>query len=249
MREAIDQSSDMIEIQTLKPIFDVQKNWSSLPDENQFLIEKTHSREGCHVFFFPFEGRYVHEGMSALIAHRIARMTPITFSIAMNDYGFELLSDQDIPVESALKKGLLSPENLVSDIMDSLNSTELAKRRFRDISRISGLVFQGFPGQEIKSRHLQMSSGLFFDVFSEYEPEHLLLQQAYDEVLFFQLDEIRLRKAFAKIQNQEVLFNKTERFSPYAFPIMVDRLREKMSSEKLIDRVKKMQVQLERHIQ
>lgn len=239
----------MIEIQTLKPIFDVQKNWSSLPDENQFLIEKTHSREGCHVFFFPFEGRYVHEGMSALIAHRIARMTPITFSIAMNDYGFELLSDQDIPVESALKKGLLSPENLVSDIMDSLNSTELAKRRFRDISRISGLVFQGFPGQEIKSRHLQMSSGLFFDVFSEYEPEHLLLQQAYDEVLFFQLDEIRLRKAFAKIQNQEVLFNKTERFSPYAFPIMVDRLREKMSSEKLIDRVKKMQVQLERHIQ
>jgi ATP-dependent Lhr-like helicase len=185
--------------------------------------------------------------MSALVAHRISKITPITFSIAMNDYGFELLSDQDIPIETALEQNIFSSENLIEDITKSLNNTELAKRKFRDISQIAGLVFQGFPGEQRKSKHLQMSSGLFFDVFQQYEPDNLLLQQAYDEVLFFQLDEIRLRKVLKKIEQQEVLLNYPERFSPFAFPIMVDRLREKLSSEKLIDRVKKMQLQLEKH--
>ncbi len=248
MHEAHSGIFEDIELKTIRPIIDVQEDWSILPDENQFLIEKSFSREGCHVFFFPFEGRSVHEGMSSLIAYRISRMIPITFSIAMNDYGFELLSDQDIPIEEALEQDLLSPENLIEDIMSSLNDTEMAKRRFREICQIAGLVFQGFPGDPRKSKHLQMSSSLFFDVFMEYEPEHLLLQQAYDEVLFFQLDEIRLRKALKRIEQQEVVLNQTERFTPYAFPIMVDRLREKLSSEKLIDRIRKMQMQLEKHV-
>lgn len=186
--------------------------------------------------------------MSALLAQRISKMTPITFSIAMNDYGFELLSDQDIPIEEALENNVLSPDNLVEDIRASLNNSEMAKRRFWGISQVAGLVFHGFPGEQRKSRHLRMNTSLLFDVFSEYEPHHLLIQQAYDEVMFFQLDEIRLRKALMKIQNQEIVMNHTERFTPYAFPIMVDRLREKLSSEKLIDRIKKMQLQLEKHV-
>lgn len=248
MQEAIEGDTGMIELETISPILDIQKDWSILPGENQFLIEKSYSREGCHVFFFPFEGRYVHEGMSSLIAHRISKMTPITFSIAMNDYGFELLSDQDIPIEEALKNDVLSPDHLIKDIQTSLNNSELAKRRFWEICQVAGLVFHGFPGEQRKSRHLRMSTSLLFDVFMEYEPEHLLIQQAFDEVIFFQLDEIRLREALMKIQTQEIVLNHTERFTPYAFPIMVDRLREKLSSEKLLDRIKKMQIQLEKHV-
>ena len=248
MQKAVAGDTGIIELETISPILNVQKDWSILPGENQFLIEKSFSREGCHVFFFPFEGRYVHEGMSALLAQRISKMMPITFSIAMNDYGFELLSDQDIPIEKALENDVLSPENLVEDIRSSLNNSEMAKRRFWEISQVAGLVFHGFPGEQRKARHLRMSTSLLFDVFLEYEPDHLLIQQAFDEVMFFQLDEIRLRKALMKIQTQEIVLNNTERFTPYAFPIMVDRLREKLSSEKLIDRIKKMQMQLEKHV-
>jgi ATP-dependent Lhr-like helicase len=247
MHQAVSGDHSDIELKTLQPLFDIQSKWSILPDEDQLLIEKSTSREGCHVFFFPFEGRYVHEGMSALIAHRISTTIPITFSIAMNDYGFELLSDQDIPIEDAIKNDLFSSDNLIEDIMASINRAELAKRRFREICQISGLVFQGFPGQTKTNKHLQMSSSLFFDVFMEYEPDHILLQQAFDEVLTHQLDEIRLRKALKKISGQNIVLKQTERFTPYAFPIMVDRLREKLSSEKLIDRIQKMQQQLEKH--
>lgn len=247
MHQAIEGSANDIELETIQPILDVQSGWSSLPDENELLIEQTTSREGHHLFFYPFEGRYVHEGMSALIAYRISQLTPITFSIAMNDYGFELLSDKNIPIEEALNQNLFSDNNLVEDIFSSLNDTELAKRRFRSICHISGLIFKGFPGQQKASRHLQSSSSLFFDVFDQYEPDNLLLQQAYDEVLSYQLDEVRLRKALKRIQSQKITLNTTERFTPLAFPIMVDRLRERLSSENLIDRVKRMQLQLEKH--
>lgn len=248
LHEAIDGSTDDIELKTIQPILDVQQDWSSLPDEDELLIEKTFSNEGCHVFIYPFEGRYVHEGMSALLAYRISKIVPITFSIAMNDYGFELLSDKEIPFEEALENDLFSDKDLVKDIFSSLNDTEIAKRRFREICQISGLIFQGFPGQKKASRHLQMSSGLFFDVFDEYEPDNLLLQQAYDEVLSYQLDEVRLRKALKRIQSQKINVKYPERFTPFAFPIMVDRLRERLSSEKLVDRIQKMQVQLEKHV-
>ncbi len=248
MQDAIAGDTGMTELETISPILDVQKTWSILPNENQFLIEKSYSREGCHVFFFPFEGRYVHEGMSALLAYRISKMQPISFSIAMNDYGFELLSDQDIPIEKALENNVLSPDNLLEDISASMNDSELAKRKFWEIGQVAGLVFHGFPGEQRKTKHLRMSTSLMFDVFTEYEPGHLLIQQAFDEVMFFQLDEIRLRKVLMKIQNQEIVLNHTERFTPYAFPIFVDRLRGKLTSEKLIDRVRKMQSQLEKHL-
>lgn len=245
LREANDGVSDSVDLETIKPILDIQRTRSILPNADQFLIEKSWSNEGCHCFFFPFEGRYVHEGMSALIAYRISKITPITFSIAMNDYGFELLSDRDIPIAEALKKDIFSEENLIHDIMGSLNDAELARRRFRGISQIAGLVFSGFPGNQKKGKHLQMSSGLFFDVFMEYEPGHLLIQQAYDEVLSTQLDEARLRRALQRIQKQNVILKEIDRFSPFAFPIYVDRLRERLSSEKLVDRIEKMQKQLE----
>ena len=248
LHQAIEGSANDIELKTIQPILDVQNDWSTLPDEDELLIEQTTSRQGHHLFFYPFEGRYVHEGMSALIAYRISQLTPITFSIAMNDYGFELLSDKKIPIKKALEQNLFSDINLVEDIFSSLNDTELAKRRFRGICHISGLIFKGFPGQQKASRHLQSSSSLFFDVFDQYEPDNLLLQQAYDEVLSYQLDEVRLRKALKRIQSQQITLKTTERFTPLAFPIMVDRLRERLSSENLIDRVQRMQLQLEKHV-
>ena len=245
LQHAISGETDSIDLKTIEPILEIQRERSILPGKNQFLIEKTWSKEGCHCFFFPFEGRYVHEGLSALIAFRISKITPITFTIAMNDYGFELLSDQDIPIDKALEKKLFSDKNLIRDILGSLNKTELAKRRFREISQIAGLVFSGFPGNYKTGKHLQMSSGLFFDVFLEHEPNNLLLLQAYDEVLQLQLDEARLRNAIRRINKQEVVIKELDRFSPFAFPIFTDRLRERLSSEKLIDRILKMKKSLE----
>jgi ATP-dependent Lhr-like helicase len=231
------------EMKFLGPLFDLQRKLSHLPAQNEFLIEYFQSTEGYHVILYPFEGRFVHEGMAALMAFRIAQIQPITFSIAMNDYGFELLSDQPIPIEEAVETNMLGVDNLMADIQASINSTEMARRKFRDIAAISGLVFKGYPGKPVKDRHLQSSSQLFFNVFHDYEAHNLLLRQAYEEVMDFQLEEARLRAALERIAQQKIVITHPHEPTPFAFPIMVDRMREKLTSEKLEDRIRKMSLQ------
>jgi ATP-dependent Lhr-like helicase len=233
-----------IEIKELVPLFELQAERSLLPGDNQFLIEYFETKEGFHLLMYPFEGRQVHEGMGALLAQRISIIHPMSISIAMNDYGLELLSDVEIDIESIITPDLFSTKHLESDIQASINAVEMARRRFRDIAKISGLIFQGFPGRQKRERHLQSSSSLLFDVFREYEPDNLLYLQTYDEVMTFQLEEVRMRKVLNRIQNQEIILVRPKKVPPFAFPLMVDRLREKMSSEKLEDRIEKMKVQV-----
>ena len=247
IREKIDEASRQTErdpeLQFIQPLMALQRERSHLPAMNEFLVEYLESAEGYHVMMYPFEGRQVHEGLAALVAHRIARTHPITFSIAMNDYGFELLSDQPIPIEEAIETNVLGSEDLLKDIQASINSTEMARRKFRDIASIAGLVFKGFPGQRVRDRHLQSNSQLFFDVFHDYESHNLLLLQAYEEVMDFQLEEVRLRAALERIRHQKIVITYPEKPTPFGFPIMVDRLsRDKLTSERLEDRVKKMMV-------
>lgn len=233
------------ELKALLPLFDLQARLSHVPAANELLIEQIETKDGFHLFVYPFEGRLVHEAMAAILAWRISRIRPITFSFAMNDYGFELLSDQPIPVDDSNVYELFSTENLFTDIQRSVNSTEMARRKFRDIAVIGGLIFQGMPGEKKKARHLQASASLLFNVFSEYDPENLLLRQAYQEVFDQQMEEARLRDMLERIQQSRIVLRFPEQLTPFCFPIKVDSMREDLSSEKLEDRVKKMQRQLE----
>lgn len=251
MRERLDEAGRGLfvgpEMAAVRPLLELQARWSAIPARDELLVERLASREGHHLFLYPFEGRMVHEGLAALLAFRLARRQPITFTLAVNDYGMELLSPDPAPFDEGLAAGLLDPADLAEDILASLNAAEMARRQFRDIARVAGLLFQGFPGQRKAARHLQASSGLFYEVFARYDPDNLLLLQARREVLDRQLESSRLaltleRLAAARIRRVEIA-----RPTPLAFPLMVDRLREtSLSSEKLADRVRRMQARLEK---
>lgn len=234
------------EMKALQPILQVQAKWSRIPAPAELLIERVATREGHHLFFFPFEGRLVHEGMAALFAYRISRVRPITFSMSSNDYGFELLSVDPAPLEEALTANLLTPDGLVADIAASLNATEMARRQFREIARVSGLVFPGLPRSGKSARQLQASSGLFFDVFRRHDAGNKLLEQADREVLERQLERTRLAGTLRRLAGAEVIITEPPRTPPLAFPLLVDRNRNRISSEKLADRIRRMQLQLER---
>lgn len=232
------------EIWALAPLFEMQQIRSIIPRRDEFLVEYFTSKEGYHLLMYPFEGRNVHEGMAALIARRLSLIQPISFSLAMNDLGFELLSDQELDVDRLITHQLFTSDHLSTDIQSSINNVEMARRKFRDIARISGLIFTGFPGKQKKERHLQASSQLIFEVFREYEPDNLLYLQTYDEVMTFQLEESRMRRCLQKISNSDIIISRPDKATPFSFPIIVDRLREKMTSEKLEDRIKKMTAEL-----
>jgi ATP-dependent Lhr-like helicase len=243
--ELFDANTD-IELQALRPLFDLQQRLSHVPAQDETLIEYITTRDGHHLFVYPFEGRIVHEVMASLLAYRISRIRPITFSIAMNDYGFELLSDQPIPIDNQVIQQIFSTENLIADIQRSINSTEMAKRKFRPLSIIAGLIFRGYPGVPVKNKHIQSSASLLFSVFSDYDPHNLLLRQSYTEAFNEQIEEVRLRKALDRIYNSSIILKYPVKLTPLAFPIKVDSMRENLSSEELRARVLKMQKQLEK---
>ncbi|MDG6400030.1 ligase-associated DNA damage response DEXH box helicase [Pseudomonas quasicaspiana] len=234
------------EMQAVKPLLEVQRQWSALPQENTLLAEIMKSREGWHLFLYPFAGRHVHLGLASLLAWRLSRHTPLTFSIAVNDYGFELLSATEVDWQAELRPELFSEEHLMKDIMASLNAGELALRRFREIARIAGLVFSGYPGAPKSNRQLQASSGLFFEVFKQYDAGNLLLTQAQEEVLRQELDVARLEHTLQRINQRTLDVHLIKRATPMAFPLLVERMRESLSSEKLADRIARMVRDLEK---
>ncbi|MFN2396304.1 MAG: ligase-associated DNA damage response DEXH box helicase [Bacteroidales bacterium] len=234
------------ELRFLRPLLDHQQEFSHIPSENEFLVEMIENKYGNHLFFYPFEGRLVHEVMAALIAWRISQMYPVSFSMAMNDYGFELVSDTPLQIDEDDLESILSKENLFQDVISSINATEMARRKFRDIAVISGLVIQNFPSVQHKFKNLQASSNLIFKVLEEHEPDHFLIKQAYTEVFNSQIEETRLRNAFNRIAKSRIIFRKTERFTPLSFPIKVDSMRQSLSSEDLISRIERMKQTMKR---
>ncbi|MFB5947030.1 ligase-associated DNA damage response DEXH box helicase [Albibacterium profundi] len=228
------------ELKFLSPLFARQNVQSVIPAEGEFLIEKIKTKEGYHLFMYPFEGRLVHELMAALLAYRISKLYPISFSMAMNDYGLELFSDSDIMLNNNDLKNLFDTKDLMIDVSNSINATEMAKRKFRDIAVISGMVVQNLPGAQRNFKSLQSSAGIIFQVLEEHDPQNLLLRQTYMEVFHQQLEEHRLMSAFTRIKESTIIYRTSSSFTPLSFPIKVDSLRQSLSSENLEKRIERM---------
>jgi ATP-dependent Lhr-like helicase len=246
LSEALDGVYADDEMRALQHIFDLQRRLSHVPAADELLIERLHSRDGHHLFVYPFAGRLVHEGLAALLAYRLSRLQPITFTIASNDYGFELLSPDPVPLDTALAGDLFRWDTLQVDIEHSLNAGEMARRQFREIARIAGLVYTRYPGGQKTTKQLQVSSSLIYDVLANYDADNLLLEQARQEVLTQQLEATRLTDTLQRLSASGVIVREVRRATPFAFPLLVDRLRQTVSSETLEDRIARMVAQLEK---
>lgn len=235
------------ELPLIAPIVELQARWSALPSPTSLLAETLHSREGWHLFLYPFAGRSVHLGLGSLLAWRLGQKVPATFSVAVNDYGLELLASAPLDWARWLPEVLVekSRRDLAADVMGSLNAGELSLRRFREIARVAGLVFQGYPGAHHSARQLQASSSLFYEVFRKHDPDNLLLGQAEREVLMQELDARRLAETLARLAALRLDLRPLQRPSPLSFPLIVEFLREKLSTEKLADRIARMLAELE----
>ncbi|MEL7237537.1 MAG: DNA ligase-associated DEXH box helicase, partial [Planctomycetota bacterium] len=235
------------EMQSIAPLLGIQQRWSHLPARGELLVELINDREGGHVFFYPFLGRLVHEGLGALVIHRIARTRAAPSTASFNDYGIELVSTDPLDLSADDWLELLSPENLTEDLLACLNSGELTKRQFRDISRVAGLLLNTSPGAPRSTRQLQASSELFYEVFTEFDPDNLLLQQARREVLEQQLEVQRLRDALEQLGERSIHITRPKRLTPMAFPLWASRIQSQtIRVEAAAERIARVMARLEK---
>ncbi len=233
------------ELNAVAPILALQRRASRIPAEHELLIERIRTRDGDHAFLFPLAGRLVHEGLAALLAWRATQRTPITITQSVSDWGIELLAGKDLPVHDDEWRALLSPDRLLEDLLQCLDGAGLAKRHFREIARVAGLIHPGLPGARKGQRQLQASSGLIFEVLSEHDPDNLLLVQARREVMERVLELTRMREALEAIQRCEIRITRPAQLTPLAFPLWAERMRDRVSSESWEDRVRAMAAKLE----
>jgi ATP-dependent Lhr-like helicase len=233
------------ELQAALPMLQTQARLSRIPVRGRLLVESLHTREGHHLFLYPFAGRHVHIGLAQLLAWRLSREAPNTFSLSVNDLGLEILGARPIEAAALEPSRLFGTRSLLSDVLASLNSGELAQRRFREIARIAGLVFGGYPGAPKSLRQLQASSSLFYEVFRKYDAGNRLLAQAESEVLAQELDIVRLGSTLKTLAGLELERVDLQVPSPFCLPLMVERLREQLSTEKLKDRLERMLAEAE----
>ncbi len=234
------------EVVCIMPILAAQDSISHLPGADQFLIECCRTREGQHLYVYPFEGRNVHEGLGFLWAYRFSQRGKATFTVSVNDYGFEILAPKDYPFAELFDESFFSTQNLYEEIKESLNISELTQRRFRGISQVSGLVFKGYPSSRKTASQVQISSSLIYDVFNKYEPDNLLLQQAEREVIDSQMETPRLTAALGRMKAMELVWQAVKRPSPLGFPLLVERLSSRLTNESLRDRIERLKKQWDR---
>jgi len=233
------------ELRAVRPLLALQARWSALPTLQTLLAETLVSRQGSRLFLYPFAGRMANLGLASLIAWRVSRQQPLSVSIAVSDYGFELLSPSPVDWATYLPAAL-SAEELLEDVLASLNAGEMALRRFREIAQIAGLVFGGYPAAQKSTRQIQASSGLFFEVFRKHDANNLLLGQARDEVLREELEIERLQRQLLKMGRLRLDLRALQRPGPLAFALLVEGMRETLSTEKLADRIARMVADLEK---
>ncbi len=238
---------DAPELRAIAPLLDLQARLSALPDPDVLLVELIHSRGGQHLVLYPFAGRQVHEGLAALLSLRWGRFAANSFAYSANDYGLLLTPACETPLNAALLRALLAPEHLIEDLRESLNLAELARRQFREIARVAGLLPPSLPGRAPRSlRQLQASSGLLFDVLTRFDPDHLLLRQAEREVFSAQLEVGRLQRTLQDCARRRIDLHALKGFTPLSFSLWADSMRGRLSTEDWRTRVQRAAAQLER---
>jgi len=250
VRRKLDEAArgiyDDPEMRAVQRLLERQRVSSRIPRLGETLVELIETRDGRHAFLYTFAGRAAHEGIGAVLAHRLTRRAPSTVRATVNDYGIELFSEDALEADDRILDAVFAPGDLADDLVAALHGAELARRQFREIARIAGLTFQGFPGHSKPAKHLQASSNMFYDVFRDFDPENLLLSQAQREVLEGQLEFTRLDGAMRDVREQGFVIVRPDRLTPLAFPLWAETMRATYTStESWETRVKKMAATLE----
>lgn len=227
------------EMKAVAPILAIQKRWSELPDDRILLVEHARSREGEHLFVYPMAGRLVHEGIGALMAYRMRLKDSVT--VTYNDYGFSLTARRGLFLSEESIRLNLTLDNLLEDLVACVNTAELARRQFREVARVAGLILQTLPGRPQRSqREVQSSSRLLFEVLERYDPGNLLLLQSQREILERQLEYSRLHEVLLDLQNRPIRLIETKNLTPMAFPLWADRLSATLSAGDAAERLEQM---------
>ncbi|HRD77322.1 MAG TPA: ligase-associated DNA damage response DEXH box helicase [Hyphomicrobiaceae bacterium] len=207
----------------------LQAERSTLPAENDVLVE-TFPRNGRHyLVLYPFEGRLAHQTLGMLLTRRLNRHGRKPLGFTANDYALSIWCASDlsswIRSDPSTLTALLAEDMLGDDLDDWLAESGLMKRTFRMCAIIAGLIERRHPGKDKSGRQLTVSATLIYDVLRRYDPQHMLLEAARTDAATGLLDIHRLGAFLSRIRGG-ICHIDLSRASPLSVPLLLEIGRE-----------------------
>ncbi|MEQ1697218.1 MAG: ligase-associated DNA damage response DEXH box helicase [Hyphomicrobiaceae bacterium] len=204
---------------------ELQAKYSTIPNENEVLVE-TFPRAGkYYLVAYPFEGRLAHQTLGMLLTRRLERAGGKPLGFVCNDYGLAVWGLGNLPALMAADKlslETLFDEDMLGDDLDAwLAESSLMKRTFRISAVIAGLIERRHPGKEKSGRQVTMSTDLIYDVLRRHDPGHILLEATWNDAATGLLDIARLGDFLRRIKGR-IHHRQLQRVSPLSIPILLE---------------------------
>ena len=211
----------------LQKFLDWQAHVSCVPKSDECLIEII-PVQGCDtVFMYPFCGRAANHALAMSLTHLISQQFKCMTAMTVNDYGLMIQCDKKIDLLSFNFHDFMNLESVKNLSLESFNHNEMVLQEFRQICLISGLIYRGLPGRLKSGRYTQSSVRILYDIFKEFDPNNLLLNQARETVFNTQLFPQQLQDRLAKISERLVIKQPSE-ISPFGYTLYNEQLSAKM---------------------
>ena len=224
--------------------FENQSLISKIPTEKRFLIERfvddNEEDDRIHFFFHSLIGRSANDALSRIISSRVKKAVGGNTLVTLDDYGFllSLKSFQEMGVKEW--KELFTLEEADADLLQALEGSQLVKWQFSGIAQTGLMIPRNLPGADRKIRQLRWSADILFNVLSQYEPDHPLMQQAVHEAAHTFLDQDRAIAYLATVGQLDWTLVEVPAVSPFAFGLYASKIKESMmmeSPEEAIERL------------
>lgn len=201
-----------------------QKDHSSLPGEDDLLVE-TFSRGKRHFMVcYAFEGRLAHTTLAMLLTRRLDRAGVGPIGYLANDYAVCVWTMRPM---SGLDFDALFQQDMLGDDLEAwLDESFMMKRAFKECALISGLIERRMPGHEKNSRQVTFSADLIYDTLRRHDPHHLLLSCAREDAARGLLDVARLGELLARIAGR-IRVERLPHLSPFAVPLLMEIGKER----------------------
>ena len=203
----------------IKLFVDKQKEISGVPTKKKILIEKFPYYNGEYIFFHTFLGRETNQTLSNLLINFLKKKKIFVINYILNDYSFGLYFN----LQTNLKKSdFIKFFKFDFDTLKSLD-TAVAKRIFKEIAIISGLINQN--NIYYKKTNNFINCDIIFETLKKYEPNHIILKITKEEIEKHFLHSSQIYK----FKNLKFDFYEILKFSEFSHSLIMEKEKIKAS--------------------
>ncbi|MBR9707153.1 MAG: ATP-dependent helicase [Candidatus Diapherotrites archaeon] len=182
-----------------------QFKFMAIPHDKRIIVETFINSEGKQfMLFHSLFGRRVNDALSRYFAFLLSREKKINIGILINDNGFVLQIPSNRKVSLIDLREMINIETVSKDLSDSLENTELFKRRFRHVAGRALLILRNYMGRSKTVGRQQLNAHILYHTIKKLDKEFPVIRETYREIMEDSMDLKNTLKVLTQIKNKEL---------------------------------------------